>query len=240
MPIAKKNGEVPNQWQTSVLKPTHKKGYKKKCANYRGISLLSLPGKLYAKCFEKRCRKIVEPQLQDVQCGFRPGRSTMDQIFAHQQIFEKLWEYAKEVYTCFVDFKKAYDRAPRDKMWAILLEYDVRGQILPAIKSLYKQSEVCVHVNGIKTKLFSLSVGLQQGCVLFPLLFIIYVNMIDKDSSSSRGCTFGECNARCLLFADDLALLSSNKSNLQHTLDRFSDACLDAGMKISTAKTEII
>ena len=50
----------------------------------------------------------------------------------------------------------------------------MRGQPLAAMKSLYKQSEVCVHVNDIKTKPFSVSVGLRQGFVLSPLLFIIY------------------------------------------------------------------
>ena len=87
--VAWKTGEVRKQWQTSVLIPIDKKRDKKKCTNYRGISLLSLPGKVYAKCLEKRCREIVKPQLQDAQCGFRPGRSTMDQIFALQQVFEK-------------------------------------------------------------------------------------------------------------------------------------------------------
>ena len=52
--------------------------------------------------------------------------------------------------------------------------------------------------------------------------------------------TFGEYNDRPLLFADDCTLLSSNKSDLQYALDLFFDACLDAGMKISTAKTEIM
>ena len=110
----------------------------------------------------KRCFEIVEPQLQDAQCRFCSGRSTMDQIFALQQVFEKSWEYAKEVYTCFADLEKAYDHVPRDKLWAVLLEYDVRDQLLAAIKSLNKQSEVCVHVNGMKTKPFIhiVSVGL--------------------------------------------------------------------------------
>ena len=143
-----------------MLIPIHKRDDKKKCINLKGISLLSLPGKVYEKCLEKRYNEIVESQLPDAQCGFHPGRSTMDQIFALQQVFEKSWKYAKEVYTCFVDFGKAYDSVPRDKLWAVLLEYDVRGQLLAAIKSLYKQSEVCVRVNGMKTKPFSVSVGL--------------------------------------------------------------------------------
>ena len=67
------------------------------------------------------------------------------------------------------------------------------------------------------------------------------MDKIDEDSSSSSSVTFGECNVRHLLIADDLALLSSNKSNLQYALDRFSNnACLDAEIKISMAKAEII
>ena len=49
----------------------------------------------------------------------------MDQIFALQQIFEKSWEYAKEVNACFVDLEKAKDRIPRDKLWAVLLQYGI-------------------------------------------------------------------------------------------------------------------
>ena len=123
--------------------------------------------KVYAKCLKKRCRELVEPQLQDAQCRFRPGRSTIDQIFALQHVFEKLWNMPKSMlYTCFVDLEKAYDRVSRDKPRAVMLEYDVKGQLLAAIKSLYKQSEVCVRVNGMKTKPFSVSVGLRQSCVL--------------------------------------------------------------------------
>ena len=105
---------------------------------------------------------------------------------------------------------------------------------------MHKQSEVCVGINVMKTKPFNVSVGLRQGCVLSPLLFNIYIDRIDRDSSSSTNVTLGEGNVRHLLFADDLALLSSNKSDLQYALDRFSDACLDAGIKINTTKTEIM
>ena len=86
-----RTGQEPKQWQISVIIPIHKKEDKKKCTNYRGISLISVPGKVYAKCLEKKCHEIAEPKLTDAQCGFRPGRSTIDQIFALQQIFEKLW-----------------------------------------------------------------------------------------------------------------------------------------------------
>ena len=66
------------------------------------------------------------------------------------------------------------------------------------------------------------------------------MDKIDRDSSSSSGVTFVECNVQRLFFADDLTLLSSNKSDLQYALGRFSVALLDAGMKISMAKAKIM
>ena len=90
-----------------MITPIHKKRDKRKCTNHRGIYLISVPGKVYAKRLEKKCREIVEPKLTNAPCGFCPGRSTTDQIFAVQQIFEKSWEYAKEVNACFVDLETA-------------------------------------------------------------------------------------------------------------------------------------
>ena len=233
--VACSTGQAPKQWQT-----IHKKRYNRKCTNYRSISLISVWGKVYVKCLDKKCREIVEPKLTDAQCGFRPGRSTMDHIFALQQIFEKSWEYAKEVNACFVDLEKAYDRIPRDKLWAVLLQYGIDGQLLNAIKVLYMHSEVCVRVNSATTKPFRVSVGLRQGCSLSPILFLIYMDRTVKKSESCGAVKIGECTVQRLLFTDDLVLLDSAQNGLQQALDRFSDACSVAGMKISTTKTETI
>ena len=121
--VAWKLGKTPRDWQTGVIIPIFKKGDRKLCTNYREISLLSLPGKVYTKCLERKCREIVESRLEDGQSGFRPGRSITDQIFTLKQIFEKSWEYGKDLFACFVDLEKAHDRVPRDKLWKVLQEY---------------------------------------------------------------------------------------------------------------------
>ena len=95
----------------------------------------------------------------------------------------------------------------------VLLKYDLRDQLLTAIKSLYKQSEVYVRAKGMKAKLFSVRVGLQEGCILSPLLFIICMDKINRNISFSSGVTLG--------YLTCLALLSSNENNFQHALDRF-------------------
>ena len=76
----------------------------------------------------------------------------MDQIFALQQIYEKLWEYAKQFNACFVGLENAYARIPKNQLWAVLLQYGIGGRLLTAIKSLHMHSKVCVRVNNATTK----------------------------------------------------------------------------------------
>jgi hypothetical protein len=130
----------------------------------------------------------------------------------HSQVSEKAWEYAKKVYMCFVDLEKAYDWVPGNQLWVCLREYGVDGELLRAIQSLYRQCTICVRVNSIKSKSFAVGTGLRQGCVLSPLLFIIYMERIAKRSHGSECVDIGGVKIPRLLFADDLDLLTSSES----------------------------
>jgi len=90
--------------------------------------------------------------------------------------FEKSWEYPIDVFTCFVDLEKTYDRVPREKLWGVLREHGVDDCLLLAAMSLYSYSDVCVRVGRVKSRPFTFGVGLRQGCVLSPLLFIVYIS----------------------------------------------------------------
>ena len=115
-PVAWKFGKTPRDWQTGVIIPIFKKRDRKQCTNYREISLLSLPCKVYAKRLERKSRDTVESKLENGQSYFFPSRSTSDQIFTLKQIFEKSWKYDKDLFACSVDLVKANDRVPRDKL----------------------------------------------------------------------------------------------------------------------------
>ena len=234
------SGEAPEDWQLGVVVPLFKKGDRADCNNYRGISLLSVPGKVYAKVLESRVRAVVEPNLSDEQCGFRPGRSTTYQSFTLQQIFEKSWEYARPLFMCFVDLEKAYDRVPRDLMWECLGEYGVDDELVRAIASLYKSCKACVRANGVKSRSFTVGTGLRQGCVLSPLLFIIFMDRIVKRSRGAECVKIGDVKVARLLFADDLVILASSQADLQSALDRFAAECEASSMKISVTKSEVM
>ena len=172
--------------------------------------------------------------------AFAQDERTTDQLFTLRQVFEKAWEFAKPVYTAFIDLEKAYDRVPRDLLWSVMKEYGISGRLLVAIRSLYNDCKSHVRINGSKSDSFRVRVGLRQGCVLSPLLFIIFMDRISRRSTTPDCVTMGNARVESLLFADDVARLASSSSGLQRALDRFAAECTMAGMQISTKKTEVM
>ena len=135
------NGEVPEDWRRALIVPVHEKGSKLKCENYRGISLFTIPSKVYAKILDERMRKVTESKALDVQGGFRKARSCTDLLFTMRQLSEKVVEKDKKMVLSCVDLVKAYDRVGSDKLWKVLEEYGVMGRLLRAIRSLYVKSD---------------------------------------------------------------------------------------------------
>ncbi|KAK3505944.1 hypothetical protein QTP70_018870, partial [Hemibagrus guttatus] len=141
-----RSGTVPLDWATGVVVPLFKKGDRRVCSNYRGITLLSLPGKVYSRVLERRVRPLVEPRIQEEQCGFRPSRGTLDQLYTLHRVLEGSWEFSQPVHMCFVDLEKAFDRVPCGILWEVLWEYGVRGPLLRAVRSLYNWSRSLVRI----------------------------------------------------------------------------------------------
>ena len=84
---------MPHDWNNAIICPIYKKGNKLECGNYRGISLLNVAYKIFTNLLAKNIEPYTEQILGDYQCGFRKGRSTMDQIFSLRQIIETFYEH---------------------------------------------------------------------------------------------------------------------------------------------------
>ena len=96
-----------------------------------------------------------------MQCGFRPGRGTLDQLYTLGRILEGAWEYPQPVYMCFVDLEKAFDRVPRGALWEVLPEYGVPDPLIVAIRSLYDRCQSLVRIAGSKSDAFPVRVGFR-------------------------------------------------------------------------------
>ena len=119
---------------------------KTECKNYRGISLLSVVGKIYVGILVYRVHRVNGSLIDDEQGCFRAGMGCVDQIFILKQIGEKPQERKRKVYMGFIDLEKLYNRVNRVALWQVLRMYDVGGKLLNAIKSIYVYSSACVRV----------------------------------------------------------------------------------------------
>ena len=101
---------MPEEWEIGVICPIFKKGDRRECSNYRGITLLNTVYKIFTCLIYNRLVKYSEMTLGEYQSGFRPSRSTVDQIHVVRQILEKCYEYGIELHNIFIDFKQAMGR----------------------------------------------------------------------------------------------------------------------------------
>ena len=114
-----------------------KKGDRAQCGNYRGISLLSVVGKVLADILLQRLKNLAERIYPQSQSGYRGGRSTIDGIFTLRQLMEKTREQRRNMYIVFVDFTKAFDTVNRELLYLILSKLGCPPKFIRLIKNLY-------------------------------------------------------------------------------------------------------
>ena len=85
---------------------------------------------------QARLQQYVNQELANVQAGFRKGRGTRDQIANIHWIIEKARKFQKNIYICFTDYVKAFDRVEHNKLWKILKEMGIPGHLTCLLRNL--------------------------------------------------------------------------------------------------------
>ena len=99
---------MPNDWKVGLIVPLFKKGDKMKSENCRGITVLNVAYKILSSIILELLKEYSKEILGEHQCGIRPQRRTMDQIFIVRQILEKFYAYDIDIHLLFIDFKKSF------------------------------------------------------------------------------------------------------------------------------------
>ena len=238
------------------------KGDRSDCNNYRGISLLSIVGKAFARVVLNRLRVLADRIYPESQCGFRAKRSTVDMIFSVRQLQEKCREQRMPLYTAFIDLTKAFDLVSRKGLFQLLKKIGCPPQLLSITASFHDDMKGTVNFDGATSDPFTIRSGVKQGCVLAPTLFGIFFSMLLNFAfggseegihlhTRSDGKLFNLSRLKAktkvrkvlireMLFADDAALTSHTEEGLQHLMDRFAHACKEFGLTISIKKTNVM
>ncbi|XP_037780222.1 uncharacterized protein LOC119576642 [Penaeus monodon] len=258
--------KLPRDLRDAVIITLYKnKGEKSDCSNYRGITLLSIAGKVFARVLLNRLLPtIAEDHFPETQCGFRTNRGTTDMVFVLRQLQEKCREQNKGLYVTFVDLTKAFDTVSRKGLWMIMERLGCPPKFLSMVIQLHSDQHGQVRLNSDLFEPFPIVNGVKQGCVLAPTLFSIFFSMMlkqateDLDDDEAVYIRYRLDNSlfnlrrlhahtktleqliRDLLFADDAALVAHTERALQRLTSCFAEAAQLFGLEVSMKKTEVL
>lgn len=222
-----------------------------------------MTGKVFARVLLPRLKKLADRIYPESQCGFCSGRSATDLIFSVRQMKEKCREQSRPPHIVSVDLTKAFDLVSREGLFAILQKLGCPPTLLSLVKSLHDDMTASVSFEGAMSKSFPENSGVKKGWILAPTLFGIFFSVLlyhafgnheDENDVCIHTRSDGNFNlarlraktkvckvlVRELLFADDAALFSHSASGLQRLLNKFSAACSEFAMVISTKKTVVM
>ena len=249
----------PQDWKDAAIVTIFKKGDIKECGNFRGISLLSIPGKVYALLLFDHVSARMEATILEHQAGFRRGRGTTDQLFTLSQILSHATEFDNPTHTCFIDLRKAYDTVNRNAMWRILKQSGLSGKLQRLLQELHTDTRATVKAYGQSSEPFDINNGVRQGCVLAPALFNLFLDHVVRQALNNidEGVTLrytvdGELHIKhrrpnellelvqILLYADDMAIVCSSPEGLSRLVTSLDNITQAWHLDISQPKTKIL
>ena len=237
-------GYFPEGWNYALLRLIHKGGDPDDENNYRAITLNSCLGKLFCTILNRRINPLLEQEniFCKEQAGFRKNSRTTDQIFLLQNIVRHYVSNNQYLYTCFVDFTKAFDSIWRKALIEKLTILGISGKFLDIIKSIYSSTTNGIIYNDNTSEIFKSNMGIKQGDTLSTTLFNLYINDLAEqfNFAENNPISIGNTKISCLLYADDLILMSTSHESLQKCINKLEQYCTTWKLDINLSKTKIM
>ena len=231
-------------WNSSLITPIHKKGDKYSPDNFRAIAVGSCLGKLLSNILLHRLVDYRQLNCPDPpnQLGFCPNARTCDHILTLKTIIDK---YARKqnikVFTCFVDFKKAFDLVCREALLYKIANLGIGGKFFNIIKYMYQHSTAKVKLLNKLSEKIDVLVGTEQGHPMSPEFFKIFIR--DLSEMLEIPCNvplIDTLRISHLLWADDLVLTALDQKSLQSLLDQLNNFCELWGLSVNLDKTKVM
>ena len=231
-------GVFPTVFKIARVTPLFKSGDKEKISNYRPISSLHYLSKIFERCMVNRLVSFFNKYnlFSKNQFGFLKGKSTADALIHLSEIIYEGLDAKKHNLNILIDLKKAFDTVNHVILLKKLSLYGIRGISLNWFESYLKNRECYTCINNHNSKTRFLNIGVPQGSILGPILFLIYIN--DLPNVMNSGST--------TLYADDTTLSFSGQNasslveNVNSELEKVERWTISNRLTINPSKTELL
>ena len=232
------SGHIPEELLQSVFITIPKKQKATKCEDFRTISLMPHIMKIFLKIILERIKGKINKEIGEEQFGFRSGSGTREGIFCMNIIAQKNIQIQNDLFACFIDYSKAFDRIHHLRLIECLEKIGIDGKDIRIIGNLYWQQKATIKVGNELSDYTEIRRGVKQGCVLSPYLFNIYTEFIFRETQNLQGVTIGGHNINNLRYADDTVLLANTNGNLSEMVTAVKMNSSKAGLDMNTKKTK--
>ena len=232
---------VTADWSRNLIAKLPKKGDLAKCGNWRGITLMHVAAKVMGKVLIRRIADGVDEKLKKEQAGVWKGRSTVEQIFVIRNILEQAPEWNAILYVCFVDYEKAFNSVHRETLWKIMESYGIPRKLVKMVKAMYAGNQCAVVDSSGQTDWLTVASGVKQGCNMSGFLFLLVIDWIMRVTveGSNTGIRWKLCS-KLEDFADDIALISSTREQIQQKVRSISTNSKGIGLERVAEKTKLL
>ena len=199
------------------------------------MALISHAGKGMLKILQARLQQYMNHGIPDVQAGFRKGRGTRDQMANIWWVIEKVREFQKNIYFCFIEYAKAFDCVDHNKLWKILQEMGIPDHLTCFLRNLYAGQEAIVRTGHGTTDWFQIGKGVRQGCILSPCLFNLYADYIMWNAGleeAQAGIKIAGRNINNLRYAGDTIIMAESEEELKSLL-KVKEESEKVGLKLN-------
>ena len=223
----------PVQWTYSKLITLFKSGNRMCCGNYRGISIMDTLAKVYDKLILNRL--TLWSSIDKCQAGAQKGRGCIEQIMSLRLIVDLAKFKKKKLYVLFIDFSKAYDKVPRNKLIEYLKSIGCGRIMLHALKNMYKST-----YNILNSITIGTSSGVRQGAPTSCLLFITYVDKMVKMIRDAVPVDGFLGDLHVLMLMDDTVILATSREMCINKFNAVLNYCEKYGMEINEKNTKFM